>query len=202
MLGTVHFALSLASATAVSVEPVSLTEAKAHVRETATGQDVLLLSLIAAAREDGEERTARGWVRRAYNLKLDRFPCGGEPILLPKPPLLSVTAITYVDSDGVTQTWSSSEYTVDTASEPGRIVPAFGYVWPSTRDVPGAVTVRFLSGYGATAASVPQRLRQACLLTIGSWYENRENEAIGTIVSPIPNAADAIYKQMRVYRFG
>lgn len=93
---------------------------------------------------------------------------------IPLPPLQSVTTVKYYDADNVEQTLSSGRYTVDTTSEPARIViDADG--WPAIYDRANAVTVRFVCGYGATTADVPASLRAAMLLHIGDLFENRQN---------------------------
>ena len=83
----------------------------------------------------------------------------------------------YLDESGTLQTLSSSLYTVDTARQPARIVPAYGEEWPATLDTINAVTVEFTAGYGATSASVPAPLRHWILLAIGEMYENRNASA-------------------------
>lgn len=201
--------------TAPTAEPVLATEAKAHIRETATGAAVTALvnGMIQSAREMGEEETGRAFMRQTWDAKYDAFPsspeCGDEPFYLPKAPLQSVTSITYVNSTGGSSTLSATAYRVDNTSEPGRIEPAYNSFWPSAREVSGAVTVRFVCGYATSAtatagkaSAVPRRLRQAMLMTVGHWYENRSNTEVGTIVAEMPDAAKALYNQMRVYRFG
>jgi hypothetical protein len=68
---------------------------------------------------------------------------------------------------------------VDTDSTPGRVLPAYGKVWPSTLDYPGSVRVQFVAGYGDTAEDVPQCIRNWILLNIGAMHENREVLTIG-----------------------
>ncbi len=208
-------------------EPVTLTEAKAHIREYATGQDALITSLITAARSIGEEQTRRAWMRQTWDMQMDRFPWsygvdydqyardsqrywGQPPILVPKPPLQSVTSITYVNSTGGNTTLSATAYRVDTMSEPARITPVYGAFWPIARQVASAVTVRFVAGYvtgsGATAgkaSAVPQLLKQACLLTVGSWYENRESvvEDYRAVAIEVPQTVKMIYSTMNTFRF-
>lgn len=135
-------------------EPISLAEAKAHLRETTAANDSLITALIAAAREYAETFTGRALVTRTLDLRLDDWPATGS-IWLPRAPLRSVSSITYVDTAGDTQTWSSSLYTVDLYSQPGRIEPAYGETWPSVRDQMNAVKVRFICGYATkfTAAT-------------------------------------------------
>jgi uncharacterized phiE125 gp8 family phage protein len=132
-------------------EPVVATEAIDHLRlEADTEEDALIASLVTSAREIIETQTGRALITQTWELTLDRFPCGTvgygaswvrtTQIQLPKPPIQSVTSVKYIDTDGVLQTLASTEYTVDTTSMRGRIVPAWGKVWPSTRDVINAVT--------------------------------------------------------------
>ena len=130
-----------------------------------TTADPQLGDWLQAAREYGETFTHRAFITQTWDLKLDGFPCSDEAIRLPKAPLISVTSVTYLDSNGDSQTWSASLYTVDAPTGPkaerGRIVPNYGQYFPTTRDVVNAVTVRFVAGYGA-ASAVP-RLVKTCL---------------------------------------
>jgi len=95
--------MSLVQTIAPASEPITLTEAKAHLRvETDfTEDDTIIGTFISAARESCEARTGRQLVTATYALRLGGFPCG-DSIELPKPPLVSVTSITYVDTDGTT----------------------------------------------------------------------------------------------------
>jgi uncharacterized phiE125 gp8 family phage protein len=177
-------------------EPVVATEAIDHLRlEADTDEDALIASLVTSAREIIETQTGRALITQTWELTLDRFPCGTvgygaswvkqTQIQLPKPPIQSVTSVKYIDTDGVLQTLASTEYVVDTTSMRGRIVPAFGKVWPSTRATINAVTIRFVAGYG-DAAKVPESLKNAMKLMLGGAYENRESLITGTIVADNP----------------
>jgi hypothetical protein len=157
--------MSLRQTAAPTAEPVSLDALKLHLRIDGSDEDDLLTAFTAAARGTCESFQGRAYVAQTWRVTLDRFPGGGEEwtadkefvasadpnaagtIRVPRPPLISVTSIAYVDTDGDSQTLDAADYTVDTASEPGRIVPAYGEDWPSTREQPGAVTVTFVAGY-------------------------------------------------------
>lgn len=166
--------------TAPTSEPVSLAEAK---HQTGTdgldNHDVYLTSLITAARQVVERRLNRSLITTTWNLALDRFPVGVDPILLPMSPLQSITSITYLDTAGASQTWSSAYYRVTVSREPGRVVPIYGQSYPSTYPTTDAITVRFVAGYGA-ATAVPAALKSAMLLLITEWFENR---SLGGVVS-------------------
>ena len=111
---------------------------------------------------------------------------------MPWPRLIGITSINYVDTDGVSQTLASSEFQVDTSSEPGRIAPEFQKVWPETRDVFNEVTIVYTDGYGAAASDVPESLKTAIKITAGSWYENREHIVIGKATNELPFAAKSL----------
>ncbi len=151
--------MSLSLVTAPTWEPVSLVEAIAHLRIDGTADNDVLTGLITATREYAETFTHRAIPASLWDLKLDGFP--GDAIAIPKPPLQILPTppvITYLDTAGVSQTWSATLYTIDAPSGPkargAYIVPNYGQVFPATRDVVNAVTVRFWAGY-ADAASVP-----------------------------------------------
>lgn len=136
---------------------------------TNTTGDPELNALIKAVRHAAEGYTRRALVTQTWDLKLDRFPCW--TINVPKPTLQSVTSITYVDTDGNTQTLAADQYLVDTSSEPARITPVFGGIWPVTRWQNNAVTVRFVAGYGL-AATVPDGIKTWMIIRIKHLFDN------------------------------
>ena len=173
-------------------EPVSVAEAKIHLRITNSAEDTSIGSLITASRQVAENATRRVFVTQTWEGRLDRFPRYDKGFEVPKPPLRSVSKIEYVDDDGVTQTLPSSDYQVDVHSLQGRVAPAFDKSWPTTRDdTLNAVIVTFEAGYGA-AAAVPQAIKQAMLLHIGTLYEHREDTVIGLNAVPLPLAASRL----------
>lgn len=169
----------------------------AGVPSTNTTSDPYLRGLIIAARQWSENFTRRAFVTQTWDWTLDRFACRLE---VPRAPLQSVTSITYVDTGGVSQTLATSVYTVDTKSEPGRIVEAFSQAWPSTYGHINDVTIRFVAGYGA-AAAVPQQIKHALLLMIGELHERRESAIVGTVINEVPLSAKALLWPYRVLTF-
>ncbi|HRD89307.1 MAG TPA: head-tail connector protein [Accumulibacter sp.] len=184
-----------------AAEPVSLAEAKLHLRVDFPDEDALIASLIAAARQAAETITGRQLVTARWKLVLDSFPgpslmgvpaglsfsLPGHAILLPKSPVQSVFAIEYLDMAGAMQTMPPAEYTVDAACEPARVTPVFGRIWPIALPQIGAVAVTFDAGYG-TAASVPEGIKSWIKLRVGSLYAHREEVALLTRgkIEPLP----------------
>ncbi len=187
--------------TAPTIEPVSLAEAKAHMRVDFSDDDDLITALVVAARQQAENHTNRVLLTQTWDWTLDRFPCT-RTFEVPRPPLQSVSSITYKDTNGDEQTFSSSKYLVDTGSERGRISLADGESWPATKAEINAVTIRFIAGYGDTAATVPQQIRQAILMMVGHLYEHRESVAAGVAATEVPFSTRALLGPYEVIRVG
>lgn len=216
--------------TAPQGEPISLDEAKRHLRVSVDDDNDLIQSHLESARERVEIETGRQLLTGTFELWLDSAPGlqsswgqdglawwgSNQPwmnwgpwlnrlfIDVPKPPLLSVVSITYVDTSGVTQTWDPTLYQVHKPYGPtahrGKIRPAFGVSWPVTRDQMDALVVQFTAGYGTTGASVPQPLRRAILMIAGDLYENREATVVTdrrVTIQELPSGVDRILQQYR-----
>ena len=164
-----------------------------------TTADPELTAWLQAATAYVETFTHRQTTTETWDLKLDAFPTS---IVLPKAPLSSVTSITYVDSNGDSQTLGASTYTVVAPSgpecAPGFIEPAYSLYWPVTRSVPNAVIVRFVAGYGA-AADVPASIKAAMKFLVGTWYANRENVVVGTITKELEYAVPSLLWPFKVF---
>lgn len=176
-----------------------------------TEEDSLLNNLITVARQTVEDRTGRSLCTQTWQLRLDDWP-SGDRIILPRPPLQSVTSVTYVEDDGTSSTFASASYDVlYSGSVPivtpcvpsGELVLASGYSWPSTALRTAApITVEYVAGYGV-ASAVPLPIKQALLLLVGHWFENREATAetrfAGGLSEP-PFAVAALLTPYRVWR--
>ena len=158
-----------------AIEPVSVGLAKAHMRISDTLGDTLIAQYISAAREFCEEYTYRAIMPQTIRQSLDAFPvlpnsqyAPGNPnivqpavnniwpldpsqwsIFLQKSPVQSVTSVVYSDTTTTTKTLASSNYLLDSDSEPARVTTAAGAFWPSAVFNPGAVQVTYVAGYPA-----------------------------------------------------
>ena len=179
--------------TAATEEPVTTAEAKTHLAVDDSYYDSFIGDLITAARSQIEDLTNLQMVTATYDLYLDRFPAGREALNIPKGHLQSVTSITYVDTAGASQTLAGSDYSVITSRSVGFVEPVYEKTWPIARKQSDAVTVRFVAGYGA-AADVPQGLKQAILLLVGSMFENREGTQAGP-AGVVPVAVKSLVNQ-------
>lgn len=187
---------------APTILPVSIEEVYAHAKIADRSLETLTLvdRLIRLATETAEAITRRALLTQTWTLKGRDFPAD-DFILLPRPPLQSVTSITYVDPHGATQTLSSSDYTADTTHDPGRVVLNYGESWPSVRGHHNDVTITYVAGWTA-AASVPQTIRQAILMLCNHWYDYPTEIITGTIVNRLPWAAEVLLLMERCYGIG
>lgn len=129
-----------------AAEPISLTEAKLHLRVDHTDDDLFITGLIRAARERAEFVTRRQLVLATYQLKLDEF---STYIELPRYPAVVISSIKYINAAGVLTTITATDYTLYTSTEPAWVEEAYGYSWPTPRAVSDCVQVNFIAGYAA-----------------------------------------------------
>lgn len=153
-----------------SDEPVSLTEAKSHLRITDTSLDTDIARWIKSAREWVERYLSRFVAEQTVELALDEFP--SEIKLYPQ--FQSVVSFTYFDTDGTQQTLSTSDYVVDTYDEDAAwLIPSDSLgSWASTASAANVVRVRYLAGYTV----VPEPIKSAMLLMIGDFDANRAGQ--------------------------
>lgn len=162
-------------------------------------EDDLLNALITAARQYCENFQRRSYITQTWELWLDAFPAQ-DYIKISLPPLQSAT-IKYYDVNDNEATFSASDYLVDTKSEPGWVVLNTGCVWPTTTLRPAnGVCIEFVAGYGDAASDVPKKIKQAMLLLISHWYENREPIALtGAVPKEVPLSVEALLWQDRCF---
>ena len=162
--------MGLTQTVAPTIDPVTVAETKLHMRVDISDDDTLITNMITAATRLAEALTRRQIITATWQLTLDGFP---DEIVLPRPDLISVTSVQYVDTGGLTQTLATSEYTVLTDGAFGKIVEAYEKTWPDIRDIPNAVTVTYTSGYGAATTDVPESVRLAIKTMVADMYEHR-----------------------------
>jgi uncharacterized phiE125 gp8 family phage protein len=185
--------VSLTLITPPSIEPITLDEAKLHVRVWDANEDGYIEGLIAAARQWCERHCSRSFITTRWRQQFADFPVSGV-FKLSMAPVSAVSAITYTDAAGSTQVLSSSAYVLGTDREPAEVRKAYGAVWPSVRTegVGSVVAVTYDAGYGATAASVPGTIKHAIKLMVSHWYECREPIVTGTTIANVPDSAKSL----------
>lgn len=194
---------SLTRQTAPAVEPVTLAEAKAHLRVDTSDDDTYIGSLVKAAREWVEAYLDRTLVHTQWVMRFDRFPPDSTAdIELPRPPVVSsgtATAVTvsYTLEDGTTATYSTASFRVDRAATPGAVKTNYGQTWPPHRQDDNSISVTWWAGYGPAASDVPATIRHAMLMLIGFWYENRSTVVVGSISKPLEYAVESLLSSQK-----
>ena len=170
---------------APATTPITLVEAKAQMRVETSDDDTLITRLIAAAVAftDGQGALGKAMITQTWRQWVGNNP---NEIQLAMLPVASVTAVKYYDSDGTLQTATLADFEVFGTSTYKYIKPASGKSWPVAQTRSDAIAVEYTAGYGDATTDVPDTLRHALLMLVAHWYENRENEIIGTISKTTP----------------
>jgi hypothetical protein len=228
-----------------TAEPITLVQAKNFLRVQITDDDDLISGLITAAREMVEHFCNRSFVPKTYCMVLDCFPYYTDSVMsqlayppsyyaLPMysttlwnysqmiklwmPPVAEVLGIDYTASDGTNKTLEQdTNFLLDSVSEPARVFPLPGQMWPSCLYCPNAVRIRYRAGYGdltdvdispiageisvgAAGQPIPKRALTAMYQLMNNWYENREAAAPGSM-NEIPNHVKMLLWSLRVQDF-
>lgn len=178
--------------TGTPIEPISLSDAKLHIRVDNNTEDTLILSLITSAREYCENYTGRSFADKTLEYYLDSFPM--NEINLPKKPVKSVTSVIYKDYEGTEITLTANtDYIADLNN--GAIVLPYGKPWPTFNPYPvDPIKITYMTG---DVASVPGAVKTAMLLLIGHWYENRGAVLIGSMSKEIEFSVRSLLEQYR-----
>lgn len=187
----------LTTVTPPAVEPVTLAEAQAHLRVIDSSEDDLITRLITTARLECELISRRALITQTLAAAFTAWPERVVP--LARPPLQSVTSIAYTDADGNPGTVSASDYIVDTASVPGRVWLKADASWPSSTLQAGpSIVITYVAGFGDAGSDVPENYRQALLLILGDFYENRERMVVDRGLTPV--VLDAVNQLLLIDR--
>jgi uncharacterized phiE125 gp8 family phage protein len=174
-------------------EPLSIVEAKQHLRIDDSDHDADVAMVIPAARERAEEFCNRSFARQVRLLRADGFTeqVNGhdKPLRLLMGPVVLVNSVKYDDVDGNEQTLSTSVYTV----AGGYLMPKRYQSWPALSGYPGCVRIEYITGFGPATgepdySGLNPSVIAAIKLFLGDLYEQREESIVGTIYTTNPTA--------------
>lgn len=194
---------SLTRQTGPAVEPVTLSEAKAHLRVDGTDSDAEIAAMISAAREWCEQYLDRTLVHTQWVMRFDRFPVDGtDDIELPRPPMVAsgantAVSLSYTLEGGATATYGTSSYRVDRHATPGAVKTNYAGTWPPHLQDDNSVSVTWWAGYGPSGQSVPAAIRHAMLMLIAFWYENRSTVLVGSISKQLEFAVESLLSSQK-----
>lgn len=179
-------ATTLIVVTPPACEPVSLSEAKAHLRVDGGDEDAYIGSLITVARERLEQETRRAFIRQRVRTTIQGVSCASAPVELPRPRVMDdAIVLEYRDKDDA---WQSSA----TFSTLRDREPAYLWVTGSPSDVAAPQSPQdavwratYWVGYGVLPSDVPAPIRHGILFLVAHLFENR-NPATAESVKEIP----------------
>ena len=148
-----------------------LADAKLYLRVTGHDADGEIHRMMHAAIRNFQKRASRQVLTRTLVLNLDCFPLRSW-IDIPRPPLQSITSITYTDGDDAGQTWAATEYDVLTEIEPGRVRLAHDKSYPT--NAPRDIVITYVAGYGTTWSSIPHDVQDCLLHVLSHKYYQRD----------------------------
>lgn len=194
------------------IEPVTLDDMLAWLKQDAGVDDDQVSALISGARIYAEQYQRRSLVSEQWRLRLDAFPLfllrDGTylyeeavdsmwempyglfhpdmrrfAIELPRGPLTTIDSFTYLDPAGTTQTLATNAYQIVGGDGVNpRLFPADFTYWPLTRFDPVAITIDFTAGY----ADLPKNTVIAIKMLVANWYGNRDgSQAVPPLVKTL-----------------
>lgn len=173
--------------------PVTVAEAITHLRLTGSenvSERLEIQRMLDAATEYAEQYTRRTWQTKTRSEFYTTFPGSSSVgMFLPGGPVSAITSVTYYDSTPTQQTWAGSEYRVVTVGGRSYLFPAFTKTYPTDcGGEPANIEIQF--SVGLAAASVPEGVKAAILLIVGSLYEYREdgivdNAGLAQVEAPV-----------------
>ena len=152
-----------------AAEPVTLSDAKAHLRLDHDSEDTLLSGLIRAARDEVEKSTGLALMDQSWRLALDRWPRNGRA-LIGKHPVKEILSVTAYGPDGEASLIDPDTYEFDGLSRPARL--HFNQPGARLRAMNG-IEIDFTAGFGEAGPDVPDLLRRAILVLVAHWFEFR-----------------------------
>lgn len=187
----------LAQVTGPASTPVSVSEAKLHCRVDGSDDDTLIADLIetAVAFTSGPDGvTGLALITQTWDSSIDS-PNRYSQFDFPLVPVQSVNSISYYDADNTLQAANVADFELFRSGDRAWLEPKPGKSWPQVYARPNAITVRFVAGYGE-ADAVPANIKQAILLLVCHWYQNRE--AVGANGLEVPMSVEALLSLSRV----
>jgi uncharacterized phiE125 gp8 family phage protein len=152
-----------------AAEPVTLNEAKAHLRVSHASEDELIAGLIRAARDEVERTTGTALIDQSWRLALDRWPRNGVATIA-RHPVKQILSVTVFGADGEGSLIDPATYSLDNLSRPARL--HFEDMPAPARTLNG-IEIDFSAGFGEAGTDVPDILKRAILLLTAHWYEFR-----------------------------
>lgn len=191
--------MALVRTGAPAAPALSLTDAKAHLRVDGADDDALIGSLIETATAHVERAWGVALITQSWTVVRDGWP-DTWLVELPMSPIQAVQSVTTYDADGAAAVFDPAHYFADTASNPPRLVLGGTAPWPRPGRRANGIEVAVTAGFGDAASDIPQPVRQALLLLVAHWYENREPADLASGLESVPGTVAGLLAPYRPVR--
>jgi uncharacterized phiE125 gp8 family phage protein len=183
--------------TPASAFPVSLAQARTHLRLTPYGDplehpddDYISDFLIPSATLWVQEYLEALLSTQTIEIALSELK---DKVILPYGNVQSVSSVKVLQ-DGLIVTVDSDVYSLNDYVKPSYVYLNTGESWPSYDDVDNAIKIQYVVGY----PTVPSPILSAILLIIGHLYENRQQNVAGVTIDDLPMGVCALLQPYRV----
>lgn len=165
---------SLNKISAPGILPVTLDELKSQAHITHNVQDDTLTAYLEMATQQAEEYQRKSYITQTWELTLDCIP---DVIYLLRGPVQELSSVKVYDDENNETDVDLSNFYVETGHNPAKLVLSESGEWPNVtlRSI-GAVKIRYVAGYGDTAADVPPVVKHAIKLFASFADDNRAAE--------------------------
>jgi uncharacterized phiE125 gp8 family phage protein len=191
---------SIKRTTDTSTEPITVSEAKAHLRVDTTDDDSYITSLIKVARQSAEISLRRSLgVNQVYQVAYKTYPTVQRKLRIPNPPFISISSLKYFDLSNTEHTVSSDNLVVDSTGDTN----AFVAIKSSTifQEISfekiAPVVLTYTAGY-SDVADIPQPIIQGMYLLLSHYYDTREPISYTGTPIAIPRSVDFLFNQYKV----
>ena len=201
-----------------TIEPISIEEAKEHLRLDDDVDDIPVKTFIKASRLWAEKYTGRAFITRTLQQSVDSTASILDPLYegirtgietraysnyieLAASPAISVTSINYYNDSDTQSTWATSNYYVDTISDLGRIYLRDGGTFPTDLRAANGLEINYTAGYGSSRSDIPDDIRLAMLQYMTFVYEHRGEQEGGTPPMP-PKILSTLLNPYKIIRLG
>jgi len=183
-------------------DPIPLEDLKLHLRLEFgyTDEDEYLMNLQRAAVAEVEDMTNYKIGKQVWKVTYDAWSSDAH-MDIPIGPLTSMpsSGITYKLSTGNSTQFGSTIWNYSTQEHMPRVTLDYGESWPSDTLHPND-PISFEVKVGTT--SLPPRLKQAVMMLVSHWYENREPYIVGQTVMAVQDAVTKLVNNYRIWDFG
>lgn len=180
--------------------PIDIDGVHQHSKIDVRAEDDVIERLIRTATRIAERELRRRLFTQTWAHTWDAFPPSGVRLVVPFPPVASISSIAYIDANGDSQTWASSNYKTFLPSGPnaqaGLVEPVYGEVYPDTREEMNAVTLTAVHGWD-DVDDIPDDIKSGLYLLVSHLYSNRDAVLTGTIATELPMGVAACWDGYR-----